>query len=103
MTPNSRSIRRNRGTTMPLFQASTITVNRDADGSLGLVIDVPGRSVNVITRQVLTDLDAALDAIAREAKPPVLLVSSGKKTGFLAGADLAGFLNIRDAAGAQAL
>jgi 3-hydroxyacyl-CoA dehydrogenase/enoyl-CoA hydratase/3-hydroxybutyryl-CoA epimerase len=88
---------------MPLFQASTLSVNRDADGSLGLVLDVPGRSVNVITREVLTDLDAALDAIARETRPPVLLVTSGKKTGFLAGADLAGFLAIRDAAGAQAL
>jgi 3-hydroxyacyl-CoA dehydrogenase/enoyl-CoA hydratase/3-hydroxybutyryl-CoA epimerase len=88
---------------MPVYQSDTVTVERDTDGSFVLVLDVPGRSVNLITRQVLADLDGALDALARQPRVPVLVVRSGKKTGFLAGADIQEFTRIQDAAGALAL
>jgi 3-hydroxyacyl-CoA dehydrogenase/enoyl-CoA hydratase/3-hydroxybutyryl-CoA epimerase len=88
---------------MPLFRSETINVDRDVDGSVHLVIDVPNHSVNVITRQVLTDLDAALDAIREAARTPVIFVRSGKKSGFLAGADIAAFQAISTAAEAEAL
>ncbi len=87
---------------MALFQSDSITVDRDADGSFVLVIDVPDRSVNVITRQVLADLDAALDFLTAQPRVPVLVVRSGKKSGFLAGADIAEFTAIKDTAGAKA-
>jgi 3-hydroxyacyl-CoA dehydrogenase/enoyl-CoA hydratase/3-hydroxybutyryl-CoA epimerase len=86
-----------------LFRSQTVTVERDTDGSAVLQIDVPDRSVNVFNRQVLTDLDAALDAIAAESDLPVLAVRSGKKSGFIAGADLHEFLHIADAASAEAI
>src|SRR5205814_2186497 len=54
-------------------------------------------------RQVLADLDGALGALAREPRLPVLVVRSGKKSGFLAGADLHEFTAIKDAAAARAL
>src|SRR5438132_11000893 len=85
---------------MPLFAAATLTLDRDADGSGMLKIDVPDRAVNIITAQLLSDLDAALDAAVRD-KVPLLVVYSGKKTGFLAGADLASFLAIHDRAAAE--
>ncbi len=85
------------------FQSETITVEKDRDGSAFLKIDVPGQTHNVITRQVLADLDAAFDAVAAEAGLPLLVVRSGKPAGFLAGADLHGFLEIADAAAAEAL
>jgi 3-hydroxyacyl-CoA dehydrogenase/enoyl-CoA hydratase/3-hydroxybutyryl-CoA epimerase len=88
---------------MPVFQSDSITLERDADGSFGLTIDVPGRSVNVITPGLLTELDRALDVLAGRERVPVLLLKSGKKTGFMAGADLHEFLAIRDAASASAL
>src|SRR5262245_50157811 len=88
---------------MPLFQSETVAIDRDTDGSVVLVLDVPGRSVNVITRRVLADLDAALDALRSQQRLPVLVVRSGKKSGFLAGADLAEFVAVRDAASARAL
>jgi 3-hydroxyacyl-CoA dehydrogenase/enoyl-CoA hydratase/3-hydroxybutyryl-CoA epimerase len=88
---------------MALFQSNTITMDRDADGSFVLVLDVPNRGVNVITRQVLADLDAALDFITAQPRVPVLVVRSGKKSGFLAGADIAEFAAIKDTAGAQSL
>jgi 3-hydroxyacyl-CoA dehydrogenase / enoyl-CoA hydratase / 3-hydroxybutyryl-CoA epimerase len=87
---------------MRIFQSATIVVERDSDGGAALIVDVPDRSVNVFNRQVLTDLDAALDAIAA-SKAPLLVVRSGKKSGFVAGADLREFLGIRDAASAESI
>src|SRR5262245_49188745 len=86
---------------MPVFESATVKVDRDNDGSYVLVIDVPGKPVNVINRQLLADLGAALDALAAQPRVPVLVVRSGKKAGFLAGADLNEFLAIKDAAGAR--
>src|SRR5262245_56870964 len=87
---------------MQLFQSATLVVERDSDGAVALILDVPNRSVNVFNRQVMADLDAALDAVAA-SKPPVLVVRSGKKSGFVAGADLHEFLTIQDAASATAV
>ncbi len=88
---------------MALFEAETLTVDKDSDGSAFLKLDVPGRSVNVITRQVLRDLDAALARLEQEKTLPVLTIRSGKNTGFLAGADLREFLDIRDEEAAREL
>jgi 3-hydroxyacyl-CoA dehydrogenase/enoyl-CoA hydratase/3-hydroxybutyryl-CoA epimerase len=87
---------------MQLFQSETILVEKDSDGSVSLKLDVPGRSVNVFNRQVMADLDAALDAVAA-SKAPLVVVRSGKKSGFVAGADLREFLDIKDGAGATAV
>jgi 3-hydroxyacyl-CoA dehydrogenase / enoyl-CoA hydratase / 3-hydroxybutyryl-CoA epimerase len=86
-----------------LFQSETITVEKDRDGSAFLKIDAPGQTHNMLSRRLLTDLDAALDAVAAEARLPLLVIRSGKPSGFLAGADLHGFLEIADAAEAEAL
>jgi 3-hydroxyacyl-CoA dehydrogenase/enoyl-CoA hydratase/3-hydroxybutyryl-CoA epimerase len=87
---------------MQVFHSATIVVERDPDGALALILDVPGRSVNVFNRQVMADLDAALDAVA-DRKAALLVVRSGKKSGFVAGADLEEFLGIQDAASATAI
>ncbi len=86
-----------------LFQSETVTVEKDHDGSAFLKIDVPGQAHNVISRRVLADLDAALDAVAAGPRLPLLVLRSGKQAGFLVGADLHGFLEISDAAAAEAL
>jgi 3-hydroxyacyl-CoA dehydrogenase/enoyl-CoA hydratase/3-hydroxybutyryl-CoA epimerase len=88
---------------MPLFESQTVVVERDTDGSAVLKLDVPDRPVNVFNRQVLADLDVALDAVKADAHVPLLVVRSGKKTGFVAGADLEEFLSIRDSAEAEAV
>jgi 3-hydroxyacyl-CoA dehydrogenase / enoyl-CoA hydratase / 3-hydroxybutyryl-CoA epimerase len=88
---------------MPLFQSETVTVEKDRDGSAFLKIDVPGQTHNMISHHVLADLDGALDAVAAEPRLPLLVVRSGKRSGFLAGADLHSFLEIADAAAAEAL
>jgi 3-hydroxyacyl-CoA dehydrogenase/enoyl-CoA hydratase/3-hydroxybutyryl-CoA epimerase len=88
---------------MALFESQTVVVERDTDGSAVLKLDVPERPLNVFNRQVLADLDAALDAVQAEPRVPLLVVRSGKKSGFVAGADLEEFLSIRDSAEASAV
>jgi 3-hydroxyacyl-CoA dehydrogenase/enoyl-CoA hydratase/3-hydroxybutyryl-CoA epimerase len=68
-----------------------------------LKLDVPGKSHNVFNRQVLADLDAAFDQLAKESNVPLLVIHSGKSSGFLAGADLSEFLAVKDSAAASAL
>ncbi len=80
---------------MPLFQSESVTIDRDADGTLSLKLDVPGRGQNVFTLGVLADLDAAFDRVALEKTAPLLVIRSGKNSGFIAGADLKEFLALR--------
>src|SRR5262245_8894 len=88
---------------MPLFQAENLEVDTDGSGVALLKLDVPGRSVNVITPQVLKDLDAALDRVASQAALRVLIIRGMKKSGFLAGADIQQFAAIRTPDQASAL
>jgi 3-hydroxyacyl-CoA dehydrogenase / enoyl-CoA hydratase / 3-hydroxybutyryl-CoA epimerase len=87
---------------MPIFTSPSIRIDRDRDGSAALILDVPGKSVNVFTRQVFADLDAALQCLQNEKDIPVLIVRSGKPSGFVAGADLNEFLAIKNEAEAEA-
>jgi 3-hydroxyacyl-CoA dehydrogenase/enoyl-CoA hydratase/3-hydroxybutyryl-CoA epimerase len=73
---------------MAFFQADNLWVSQLADGVAALVVDVPGRSVNVLARQVFDDLEAALDRIDVETSFQLLLIRSGKPGNFIAGADL---------------
>jgi 3-hydroxyacyl-CoA dehydrogenase/enoyl-CoA hydratase/3-hydroxybutyryl-CoA epimerase len=85
------------------FQAETLRLDVQPDGIATLWLDVPRRSLNVFNRQVLTELDAALNCIAAETSIRVLVIRSAKPAGFLAGADLHEFTAVRSAADATAL
>ena len=88
---------------MPLFESKSVVIERDTDGTLMLKIDVPGRSMNVLNALLLADLDAAFDRLASEQTAPLLLLRSGKSSGFIAGADLQEFLAIKTPAEAEAV
>jgi 3-hydroxyacyl-CoA dehydrogenase/enoyl-CoA hydratase/3-hydroxybutyryl-CoA epimerase len=88
---------------MSIFQSDTLKVERDSDGSFVLILDVPGKELNVISRQVLADLESALEAVAAQPRVPVLVIRSGKKAGFLAGLDLHEVAQFKDAGAARAL
>jgi 3-hydroxyacyl-CoA dehydrogenase / enoyl-CoA hydratase / 3-hydroxybutyryl-CoA epimerase len=66
----------------------------DAAEVAWLTCDVPGTSTNVLTSAVLQELAAQLARI-RERAPKGLIVRSGKTNGFIAGADVKEFQNIR--------
>ncbi|MGI4877203.1 MAG: enoyl-CoA hydratase-related protein, partial [Janthinobacterium lividum] len=61
-----------------------------ADGILTLTIDLPGQSMNVINAEFTADLAAAIDTIKATAAIKGVVITSGKASGFMAGADLKG-------------
>ena len=71
-------------------------MERDADGIVWLIADKPGTSTNVLSSQVLRELNGLLDQIA-SAMPKGVVVISAKKSGFIAGADIKEFTGITSA------
>lgn len=68
--------------TMTNFRLET-----DADGIATLTWDMPDRSMNVITPEVMADLNAAIDTIVADAAIKGCVITSGKEA-FSGGADL---------------
>ena len=60
----------------------------DGDGIGLLTWDMPGRSMNVITTQVMDELESVIDKVAAEPAIKGAVITSGKET-FSGGADLA--------------
>jgi 3-hydroxyacyl-CoA dehydrogenase / enoyl-CoA hydratase / 3-hydroxybutyryl-CoA epimerase len=72
------------------MNTETIKVDIDADGIALLTIDVPNQTMNVITPQFTMDLAALIEKIATDDAIKGAVITSGKSTGFVAGADLKG-------------
>ena len=68
----------------------TIAQDLDADGILLLTIDCPGLSMNVINAGLAADLAAAVQRIKADDAVKGVVLTSGKASGFVAGADLKG-------------
>jgi 3-hydroxyacyl-CoA dehydrogenase/enoyl-CoA hydratase/3-hydroxybutyryl-CoA epimerase len=77
-------------------------ITRDDDGIATLVFDRAGTSTNTLSRQVLVELNEALDQLDRDP-PKGLIVRSGKSNGFIAGADVTEFGQLADPDAALAL
>lgn len=77
-------------------------VEVDADRIAWLTCDSPGTSTNVLSAGVLHDLSAALTELS-QARPLGVVVRSGKRSGFVAGADLKEFQELRTPEDAYAL
>lgn len=60
----------------------------DADGVLLLAIDCPGLSMNVIDDGLIRELSSAVERIRTDAQVKGAVITSGKASGFVAGADL---------------
>jgi 3-hydroxyacyl-CoA dehydrogenase/enoyl-CoA hydratase/3-hydroxybutyryl-CoA epimerase len=74
--------------------SSAWTFEVDADRIAWLACDMPGSSTNVLSATVIQELAAALTQLAAE-KPAGLVVYSAKRSGFIAGADIKEFVDIR--------
>jgi len=66
----------------------TFSFEIDADGVAHAVFDVPGRSMNTLTGKAIADIIAITNEIATNDKIVGAVLSSGKASGFCAGADL---------------
>ena len=71
-------------------------IDVDSDGIALITFDVPGRSMNTITGSVMRDLITLVETLKSDDKIKGAVITSGKTTGFCAGADL-GELNQRGA------
>lgn len=67
-------------------------------GVAHVVLDVPGRPVNVLTTDVIEDLVAATGDAARRAGVRALVIRSSKESGFCAGADVEAIGSVKDRA-----
>ncbi len=72
-------------------------IDVDSDGIALITFDVPGRSMNTITASVVRDLYEIVDTIKKDDKIKGVVITSGKASGFCAGADL-GEMNERGVA-----
>ena len=84
---------------------SDFTYSVDADGVATLTWDVPGKSMNVMTREAFADVNDMVDKALADDKVKGIIVTSGKKD-FAGGMDLNVLATIRQEAGdnpAQAL
>lgn len=78
-----------------LFQPSSDSVDGPrvvrwaADGSIATItIDVPDSKVNTLSRQSMTELNAAIEEIKANSAIKGLIIASGKEDNFIAGADV---------------
>jgi 3-hydroxyacyl-CoA dehydrogenase/enoyl-CoA hydratase/3-hydroxybutyryl-CoA epimerase len=74
----------------------------DEDGIAWLLFDKKGSSANTLSAEVLTELDAVLEKLERD-RPRGLVIRSAKRSGFIAGADIAQFRGVTDPAQIEAL
>ena len=77
-------------------------LERDADDIAWLVFDKAGASTNTLSTEVFEELRAALDELAR-TPPKGLVIRSGKDNGFIAGADIEEFTQLKTVDDATAL
>jgi len=70
------------------------TLETDASGIAWLAFDKPGTSTNVLSRDTLLDLDTHLAALER-SPPRGLVIRSAKSNGFIAGADVKEFVQLK--------
>ena len=73
---------------MDTHSATTLTLEVGPDGIAIVTIDVPERPMNVLTPELQADLTAAVDRIATSPEVRGAIITSGKRNGFVAGADL---------------
>jgi len=69
------------------------TSKTDSDGIVWLRLDKADSKVNVLSSEVLLELDSLIDSIS-STQPKGLVVYSGKSTGFVMGADISEFTSV---------
>ena len=72
----------------------TLTLTTSSDGIATIAIDLPGRSMNVLTPQLTVDLAAAIEQVADTSAIRGAILTSGKADAFVAGADINGMLDV---------
>jgi 3-hydroxyacyl-CoA dehydrogenase / enoyl-CoA hydratase / 3-hydroxybutyryl-CoA epimerase len=69
-------------------ECSALTIERGADGIAIVRFDVPGEPVNTLRSNFAEEFGATFDALERDTSVRAVVFTSGKKLGFIAGADI---------------
>lgn len=77
----------------------TLKTETDGDGIVTVTIDLPGQSMNVWNEALMRDFAKWVDEFVADDNAKGAVVTSGKKSGFLAGADLRMLGSGKDVAG----
>jgi 3-hydroxyacyl-CoA dehydrogenase/enoyl-CoA hydratase/3-hydroxybutyryl-CoA epimerase len=86
------------------FETNNLRVEPGSSGQFSmLLLDVAGKSVNVFNREVLADLEAALDHLKNDGSLKLLGIKSAKPSKPIAGADLNEFTKVSSPSEAKAL
>jgi 3-hydroxyacyl-CoA dehydrogenase/enoyl-CoA hydratase/3-hydroxybutyryl-CoA epimerase len=73
------------------------------DGVATCWLDVPGESVNTLSARIGREMEEVLRTVEKDGAVKALVLASGKKDGFVAGADIQMLKQVRSAAEAEAL
>lgn len=68
----------------------------DADQTLWLFLDKENASVNTLDRGVMEEFSRIVDSLAQDTTHNGVIIASGKKNGFIAGADISLFTKFKD-------
>jgi 3-hydroxyacyl-CoA dehydrogenase / enoyl-CoA hydratase / 3-hydroxybutyryl-CoA epimerase len=82
---------------------AALTTTMREGGVAVVTFDLPGESVNKLTRGVIDELRALMDRVDSDSSIRAVVLISGKPDLFIAGADIDAFLELRTAAEAEAL
>jgi 3-hydroxyacyl-CoA dehydrogenase/enoyl-CoA hydratase/3-hydroxybutyryl-CoA epimerase len=74
-----------------------------ADGVATVLLDVPGESVNTLSPEVGAEFDALLTRLETDRAVKAIVLASGKRDGFIAGARIEMIRAVKDAAEAEDL
>ena len=66
-----------------------LSIEKRADGVFVIRMDVPGEAVNTLRASFAKDFAEVFGAIEHDAACKAIVFTSGKKSGFIAGADIA--------------
>ena len=72
-------------------------VTSDNRGVTTIALDVPGRPLNVLTHEVMEELEAIVHELESDKACRLVVFQSNKESGFLAGADVSVIANIESA------
>lgn len=86
--------------TWPAYR--NFTVARDDRGVVGVTLDEPSHSVNVIDEEVITELESIVSRLECDPLAKVVILRSGKESGFLAGGDVHAIAQLADDATVEA-
>ena len=76
-------------------------VTTDDRGVTTVTLDVPGRPLNVLDRDVMQELDQIVHDLENSEGVHLVVFQSGKESGFLAGADVSAIAKIESASHAM--